>query len=262
MSLFRKPAFDGASLAAFVQSAAMFAMFLYLTFYIQNQLGYGALAAGLRFLPATTLSFLAAPLSGKLAERFGARWFVGGGLLLIAVGLLLMGGRDPQDHWTALLPGFAATGIGVGICNPALANAAVSVVGPERAGMASGINSTFRQIGLATGVAAWGAVFAHIVNQHAAAFARAVGHGPPPGTTGSFSDFISFGAYRSLGPRAIQPGREAFLAGLNAILVIAAIVSFVGGIACLILIRPRDFVAHGEAAAAASGEREPAVAAD
>jgi MFS family permease len=235
----------------------MFAMFLYLTFYIQNQLGYGALQAGLRFLPATVLSFLAAPVSGKLAERFGARWFVGGGLLLIGAGLLLMAGRDPQDGWTALLPGFAAAGIGIGICNPALAGAAVSVVGPERAGMASGINSSFRQIGLATGVAAWGAIFAHVVNQHAAAFARAVGHGPPPGTTASFSDFISFGAYRALGPDALRPGREAFLAGLNDILVIAAIVAFVGGIACLLLIRPRDFVAHG----APVGEGEPAVAA-
>jgi EmrB/QacA subfamily drug resistance transporter len=249
LTLFRKPAFVGASTAAFVQSAAMFAMFLYLTFYIQNQLGYGPLAAGLRFLPATTLSFVAAPLSGKLAERLGARWFIGGGLLLIGLGLLLMGGLDPHDAWTALLPGFVAAGIGIGVCNPALAGAAVGIVGPARAGMASGINSTFRQVGLATGVAAWGAIYAHVVNGHATAFARAVGvHGPPPGASGSFSDFISFGLYRRLGPEAIQPGREAFLAGLNQILVLAAILAFAGGIACMILIRPKDFVAHGEAA--------------
>ena len=57
LSLFRSPTFNGASLAAFALSASMFAMFLYLTLYIQNALGYGALEAGLRFLPVTLLSF-------------------------------------------------------------------------------------------------------------------------------------------------------------------------------------------------------------
>ena len=56
LALFRKPAFDGASIAAFVVSAAMFAMFLYLTLYIQNILGYSPLQSGLRFLPVTLLS--------------------------------------------------------------------------------------------------------------------------------------------------------------------------------------------------------------
>ena len=69
LSLFRKPAFCGASIAAFVLSASMFAMFLYLTLYIQNILGYSALEAGLRFLPITLVSFAVAPVSGKLAER-------------------------------------------------------------------------------------------------------------------------------------------------------------------------------------------------
>ena len=78
LSLFRKPAFDGASIAAFVLSAAMFSMFLYLTLYMQNALGYSALEAGLRFLPVTLLSFLVAPISGKLAERYGVRWFIAG----------------------------------------------------------------------------------------------------------------------------------------------------------------------------------------
>ena len=64
----------------------MFAMFLYITLYIQNQLGYSALEAGLRFLPLTLLSFVVAPIAGKLAERLGVRWFLGGGLLLVGIG--------------------------------------------------------------------------------------------------------------------------------------------------------------------------------
>ena len=77
ISLFRKPAFDGASIAAFVLSAAMFAMFLYLTLYIQNILGYSPLEAGLRFLPITLLSFVVAPISGQ-ARRAPRRPLVPG----------------------------------------------------------------------------------------------------------------------------------------------------------------------------------------
>ena len=96
LSLFRKPTFGGASIAAFALSASMFAMFLYLTLYLQTILGYGPLETGLRFLPVTLLSFVAAAVSGKLTARLPARGLLGGGLLLVAAGLLLMRGVDAQ----------------------------------------------------------------------------------------------------------------------------------------------------------------------
>ncbi len=105
LSLFRKPTFGGASIAAFALSASMFAMFLYLVLYLQTILGYGPLETGLRFLPVTALSFVAAAVAGKLTARLPARGLLGGGLLLVAAGLLLMRGLDPSDDWTALLPG-------------------------------------------------------------------------------------------------------------------------------------------------------------
>ena len=174
LSLFRNPAFDGASIAAFALSASMFSMFLYLTLYIQNALGYSALEAGVRFLPVTLLSFLVAPVSGKLSERFGVRWFIAGGLALVGLGLLLMRGVQPGDDWTALLAGFIVAGGGIGLVNPALATAAIAVVEPQRSGMASGINSTFRQVGIATGTAGLGAIFAHVVNGRQEAFVQAL----------------------------------------------------------------------------------------
>ena len=163
LGLFRRPTFVGASVAAFVLSASMFAMFLYLTLYVQNILGYSALESGLRFMPVTIVSFLAAPVSGKLADRLGVRWFIAGGLALVGAGLWLMDGLEPGDDWTALLAGFLVAGGGIGVVNPALATAAIGVVEPRQAGMASGINSTFRQVGIATGIAAWGAIFQHTV---------------------------------------------------------------------------------------------------
>jgi EmrB/QacA subfamily drug resistance transporter len=262
LSLFRKPAFDGASIAAFSLSAAMFAMFLYLTLYVQNALGYSALQAGLRFLPVTLLSFLVAPVSGKLAERLGVRWFIAGGLALVGLGLLLMRQIEPGDDWTALLAGFMVAGGGIGAVNPALATAAISVVEPQRSGMASGINSTFRQVGIATGTAALGAIFTHVVNGQASTFASAVSRaGVDVGgadRSGQFSDFISFGGFRQIGggERVLLAGRAAYLEGLHVILLYGAITAFVSAALCAVLIRPSGFPAREPAAGEPA--REPA----
>src|SRR5213078_5191683 len=78
---------------------------------------------------------------------------------LTGLGLVLMAGLHMDSTWTALLAGFLISGIGVGLLNPVIADVALSVVPKERSGMASGINDTFRQVGIAVGVAAWGAIF-------------------------------------------------------------------------------------------------------
>jgi len=252
LGLFRRPSFDGASIAAFVLSAAMFSMFLYLTLYIQNALGYSALQAGLRFLPVTLLSFVVAPVSGKLSERYGVRWFIAAGLALVGVGLLLMRGIEPGDDWTGLLAGFMVAGGGIGLVNPAIATAAIAVVEPRRSGMASGINSTFRQVGIATGTAGLGAIFTHLVGSRRDAFAaeaQQAGAQRPRGG-GDFSDFISFGLFRRVGggePVALA-GRDAFLYGLHQILLYGALIAFAGALLCALLIRPSDFFGAEQAA--------------
>ena len=86
LMLFRRPAFAGASIVALAVSASMFSMFLYLTLYIQDVLGYDPLQAGLRFLPITLLSFVAAPIAGRLSVRMPVRYLLGGGLLLVGAG--------------------------------------------------------------------------------------------------------------------------------------------------------------------------------
>ena len=161
--LFRIPAFTGTQVAAFALSASIFAMFLYLTLYLQNILDYSPLQAGLRFLPISCLAFISAPISGKLSAQVPIRLLMGGGLALVAVSLWLMTGLTPTSSWTALLPGFIIGGLGIGVVNPALATSAISTVRREQAGVGSGINATFRQVGIATGIAALGAIFQHQV---------------------------------------------------------------------------------------------------
>src|SRR3954447_23842075 len=159
LALFRLPTFSGGAVAAFGISASIFSMFLYLTIYLQDVLQYSAFATGIRLLVASGAIFLVAAPAGRLTSQVPIRLLIGPGLLLVGGGLLWMRGLNATSSWTHLVPGLIMSGVGVGFINPPLASTAVGVVQPQRAGMASGINSTFRQIGIATGIALLGTLF-------------------------------------------------------------------------------------------------------
>jgi EmrB/QacA subfamily drug resistance transporter len=256
LSLFRKPAFTGVSVVAWALSAGMFAMFLYVTLYVQDVLGYSPLEAGVRFLPITLLSFFVAPIAGRLTGRVPARVLLGLGLILVGVGLLLMRGIELGDDWTTLLPGFLVAGVGIGLTNPAIASTAIGVVAPSRAGMASGINNTFRQVGIATGVAALGAIFQSRIDSRLAELLP----GAPPGLSEAVSAGGGRAAVESVPPgsraQVADAANQAFISGFNDILLVGAAIAIVGGIVGFALVRSRDFVQQpgGEAAA------EPAAA--
>ncbi len=267
LSLFRLPAFAGASIVALAVSASMFAMFLYLTLYIQDVLGYDPLQAGLRFLPITLLTFVVAPISGKLSVRVPIRILLGVGLLLVSGGLLAMTAVDASSGWTTLIPGFVIAGIGVGLINPPLASTAVGVVHHSRSGMASGINSTFRQVGIATGIAGLGAVFQHSVSSGTRSTLGASGHAREVNAAahGHLATLLESGEVhqfaRSLSP-ALRTAldhsyRVGFTGAFTTILIIAAGIALVGALLAFALVRARDFVAP-EYAPQADGASEPA----
>ena len=261
LSLFRKPTFTGASVVAFSLSSAMFAMFLYLVLYIQTLLGLSPLQTGLRFLPFTVISFFAAAASGNLTERIPVRLLLGAGLAMVSGGLFLMRGLTPSSHWTALLAGFIVAGLGVGLVNPALASTAIGVVPPQRSGMASGINNTFRQVGIATGIAALGAIFEstirrelapHLVGTPAAGKAAQIAHAVAGGGTQSVLHAVP-PAGRAQASAAIH---IAFASAMNDILLVGAVIALTGAVLSLLLVRGRDFAAYGAretATAAAAG---------
>ena len=160
-SLFADPRFTGTAVVAFAQSVALYPLFLFLAVYFQDVLGHSATGTGLRLLPLTLVLFAVAPLSGKVTGRLPLRVPLVAGLLLIAAALGLMHGVEAGDDWTGLLPGLVVGGLAIGTISPALAAAMVSVLSVERSGLASGVNNTFRQLGIAVGIAGLGAVFTH-----------------------------------------------------------------------------------------------------
>jgi len=266
LSLFRKPTFTGAAIVAFSLSGSMFAMFLYLTLYLQSVLGHSPLETGLRFLPLTLLAFAIAPVAGRLSTRLPARAFLGGGLIVVAAGLLLMRGVDPASDWTALLAGFIVGGVGIGLVNPPLASAAISVVAPARSGMASGINSTFRQVGIATGIAGLGAIFESSVRS---GMKERLASAPlSDAAAADVAEAVARGGVREAvvaappeaGEAIAAAARESFVAGLDEILLVAACLALAGGLLALVLVRGRDFVVPQRApeAAVAPGPAVPA----
>ncbi|WP_369236065.1 MFS transporter [Streptomyces sp. R21] len=247
LGLFRRRAFTGVQLAAFGVSAAMFAMFLYLTLYLQNYLGLSPFSTGVRYLPITVASFVVAPLAGALLSRVQARLLLSVGLAAVGVGMLLMHGIETDSAWTTLLAGFLIGGAGIGLINPVIADVAVSVVPAERSGMAAGINDTFRQVGIAVGTALWGAIFigrgADKVAELTAGSPTAQG-GQPRRLIESVSSGNLDQALAPVPPPSraavASAAREGFLSGLNLVLLLGALVCFLSAALALWLVREHE----------------------
>jgi EmrB/QacA subfamily drug resistance transporter len=250
LTLFRRPAFDGASLVAFTLAASIFAMFLYLTLYLQDLLGFSPLAAGLRLLSLSAVILVVSAIAGELTTVVPVRLLMSAGLALVGLSLLLMRGLSASSHWTHLLPGFIIGGVGIGLINPPLASTAIAVVPPRQAGMGSGINSTFRQVGVATGIAALGSIFTSEIRSHVASGLHAVHQAGAQALSTAIANGEVKQAIAHVPPQARavvgEIVRTSFVAGLNKIFLVAAIVALVGAAGALLTIRSSDFVAQTE----------------
>jgi EmrB/QacA subfamily drug resistance transporter len=247
LGLFRLPTFSGGLVAALGLSASIFAMLLYLVLYLQDILGYSALGTGLRLTVISGGIMVTATIAGRLTSKVPIRLLIGPGLILVGVALLLMRGLGTASSWTHLIPGMIVGGIGVGLVNPPLASTAVGVVPPQRAGMASGINSTFRQVGIATGIALLGALFSSEVTKQVT---TGVASTPALSSRGpQIASAVQNGQIEQLIARlpgsarqaAAELTRSAFTTGLDRILLVAAVIALASGVVCLFAIRTRDF---------------------
>lgn len=255
LMLFRNRSFVGVSIAAFALSAGMFSLFLYITLWFQNGLGYSPLEAGLRFLSLTLLSFFVAPISGRLSARISPGLLMGLGLTFVGVGVLTLTAVDGDSEWTVMLPGFILTGIGIGMTNPPLASTAVSVVDVRRAGMASGINSTFRQVGVAVGTAGWGAAMAALVEHHVRDQVNKISSASGVAAPARLPDgeTLTQGAPQVVDrlPGGHQAFLNAYTAALDTVFYAAGILALVAAAVVVVLVRKSDI----EAAAAISAEQ-------
>src|SRR4051812_41789300 len=145
--------FAGPQIAVFAIASSFFAVFLYLTLYLQTVLGLSPIETGLVYLPGTFLVFVTSGMTAQFGAKFAPAKIASLGLVLVAAGLagLLISGVS--SSWTVLVPGLLVTSIGTGLFNPTGSELALNALPDEQSGLAAGANDTFRQTGVAVGIA-------------------------------------------------------------------------------------------------------------
>jgi EmrB/QacA subfamily drug resistance transporter len=204
LSLFRSSTFTGGNVVAFLVTLAMFGVFFFMSIFVQRILGYSPVEAGAIFLPMTVLIILVAPPAGKLSDRVGSRWLMAGGLTLVAGSLVIFSQLGSDSGFWDMLPGLILGGIGMASVMTPMSAAVMGSVAVAKAGVASGVLNTSRQIGGALGIALMGAILTSRQES-------ALGHGASP--------------------------PEAFIDGFRLALLVAAVIAFTGAVTAALLIR-------------------------
>ncbi len=206
LALFKNGTFAGANTVALMVSLAMFGVFFFISLFVQNILGYSAIKAGATFLPMTILIILVAPLAGALSDRLGSRWLIAGGMTLVAGSLVLFAQLDTSSTFWDILPALLVGGAGMALTMSPMTSAALSAVSVDKAGVASGVLNTFRQVGGSLGIAILGAILA---------------------------------SYVSVAPRSPQFA-DQFVTGLQHALYTSAAIAFAAALVAAVVIRKRS----------------------
>jgi EmrB/QacA subfamily drug resistance transporter len=148
--------FAGPQVAVFAIAASFFAVFLYLTLYLQTVLGLSPIQTGLVYLPGTFLVFVVSGMTAQFGARYSPAVIASIGLALVSAGLAGMLVIGVDSSWTAIVPGLLVTSVGTGLFNPTGSALALNALPHEQSGLAAGANDTFRQAGVAVGIAALG----------------------------------------------------------------------------------------------------------
>ena len=217
-------------------------MFTFLTLYIQSTLGHTPAGTGLRIFALTISSFIAALVAARLADRIRLQAQLAIGLALVGVGTLLwLAQVNATSEWEALIPGGILLGVGTGVGLFAGSNVALAAAPRAQSGMAAGLNSTSRLLGLAIGVAALGTLLRSRVSTE-------LGELLPGLDSSELADLAATGNIELAAatvPPALQPDvavavQTAFVSGLELAFVVAAAVAFAGALAALVLVRGAD----------------------
>ena len=200
LELFRNRTYTGANTVMLLVALSMFGVFFFVSLYMQNILGYSPVQAGAAFLPMTLLIILIAPIAGRMTDRVGSRWFMTGGMVLIAVQLVYFSRLGPDASFWELLPAMLIGGIGMASTMTPSAAAATRSVPVDKAGVGSAVLNAFRQVGGTMGIAIMGAIMVH----------------------------------QAGGERTV----DGFMDGFQSALMVAAVIAVVGAIVAFALVRP------------------------
>jgi EmrB/QacA subfamily drug resistance transporter len=159
LSFWKIPTFTASNIVASTVFFALFGVTFFLTLYLQNVEGYSPVAAGLRLFPFTLMILILAPVSGKLSDKYGSRWFMAAGTFIAAVGMAMLIRTDVGSSYaTVIFPAFVVLGAGLAITMAPMTSAVMGSVETRHAGVASAATNTTRELGGVFGIAILGAI--------------------------------------------------------------------------------------------------------
>lgn len=159
-SIFKIRNLRGANMMQFPITASMFAMFFFLTLYLQTVLGYSPVKTGLAFLPVTVVIGAGSAIVSQLVGKIGYKPPMVVGPLFLAAGLLVFSNLHVAgNYWGSVFPGLMLMAIGLGSMFVSITIAATSGVPHDKSGLASGILNTSQQVGGALGLAILSGVY-------------------------------------------------------------------------------------------------------
>lgn len=233
LSLFANRSFSALLAAGMLLSAGAFGYLTYTSLWLQSVLGDGPVRAGLvGSLGLSGAGLVVSVTVGRFLHGISPRLPVGLGLVVLAAGDLLESRLTATSTGTHLVPGLIVAGVGMGLSLPVLSSAVMAAVPRDRAGMASGALNTFRQLGLALGIAVFGAVFRTGLGNALPASL----HGSAAALAGGQAEAVLARVPATARAAAGTAVRHAFAVGLDNTLAVAAAVTLAAGLAVLLLV--------------------------
>jgi EmrB/QacA subfamily drug resistance transporter len=228
LSIFRLRTLVGANIAGLILGTVLFSMFLMLTLYMQQVLGYSPLKTGVSYLAVAGTAIIWSAVSAQLVTRVGVKRVLVVGMAFLTAGLLYFTQVSVDGSYASdLLPGFLVIAVGMGFSFVPISIAALAGVKPAEAGLASGLINTSQQVGGALGIAALSAI-----------------------ATSTTTDQFASGAGRAV----------ALTEGFQAAFVAGTAVAIVGVLVALFVVRGRDIETAPAVVAPAEAALEPASA--
>jgi EmrB/QacA subfamily drug resistance transporter len=256
---FKNPRFTAASLSITVTYFGLFGFLFVRTQYLQEVLGFTPLQAGIRVAPIAIVLALGAQLSPHLVQRIGTKLVVATGMGIVAIGLVIAASATVHSGYGLVLVSILFTGTGMGLTISPATESIMGSLPRAKAGVGSATNDTTRQAGGALGVAVMGSVLASRFSSHLASSVshRSDAHALRTSVEAAFAAASQMGG--AAGHALSMSARAAFINGMDAGLIVAAVITAFGAVAALVFLPAQ---ARDEAAAESEeGEAvEPAVA--
>jgi EmrB/QacA subfamily drug resistance transporter len=259
LEFFRRAAFSAPVILVVFVGLALFGVVYFITLYFQNVKGWSPQKSGLAALPLTTMVMFIGPLAGKLQERFTPRQLMTTGMLMLTGGLVGLSQIQVDTSYNAIWPFYVLMGAGLALTMPTTSATAMAAVDPRKAGVASGVVNSARQVGAAVGLAVLGAVAATLATRQWESDLSAL----PPDlqARGQAAEELVIGGQgrvigRIAGPAAQDSALHAFVNGVQGAMWVAAALTFAAALTAFFGLRGTPSPRHQQGPAGPPVARE------